>query len=209
MLTTSIVPNFQCHYNPFGGLKEEEITQVLVPRLDLDHIRNQIIDPNPKVIELVGRKGRGKSSHLSILAQSLSDYPFFQFKQSDDLLLLQKNEASILFIDRIHRLNLRQRLALYRSPKTIVLCSHYRRALEYRLARKAYLSFNLRGIDASVLQQILKNVIALASGKGSAEIDVSGIAVEQLIQKFGDDYRGILNHLYDRFQENKSDGKGL
>lgn len=80
---TSIMKNdlinteIEFNFNPFGGLNKEEIQQAIVSDFDFDSIIELVNSKEPKIIQLVGKKGRGKTLHLKLLGQILKQYPIF------------------------------------------------------------------------------------------------------------------------------------
>ena len=127
------------------------------------------------------------------------------------LLLSSKNkedfsifpDASLIFIDSIHHFSLKKRLQFYRQQKAIILTAHHSKKIEYWLAGKTSQTIYFSGIDEDKLAQILNNRIYLALQQDSPknfQLNVSYI--QKLIAYFGDDYRGILNFLYDEFRKN-------
>ncbi len=189
-------------FNPFGGLSAEEIEQVIVPRFDKEEMLQRILDAKPKIIEFVGKQGRGKTMHLTLLHELLAEYPLVLLSARNNTLDIAALQTPILFIDSIHHLSLRQRIRLYKHVPTIVLTTHHRRALEYAIARKTYQSISFNSIDIDILRQLLISRIQLALPPTDNPIELEEAVLQRLLQKYNDDYRGILNYLYDEFQNN-------
>lgn len=61
--------NLIFHYNPFGGISDSELAQVIIPHAFINKIHHLIHTENKVIIELVGAKGRGKTSHLKLIHQ--------------------------------------------------------------------------------------------------------------------------------------------
>jgi len=167
-------------YNPFAGVLEEDLQHVIVPKFNLLDMERQIANGDPQIIEFVGKKGRGKTTHLKCLHQRMNRYPLFMLNAKSDLTEIMNNPSEVVFIDSIHHLNLLDRTRLFKSNKTIIYTTHWLRNLECRLAKRRKSTYRFKGIDESAL---------LASTE-----------VRDLIRKFGDNYRGIMNHLYDIYQ---------
>ena len=64
-------------YNPFGGISDSELTQVIIPHSFTKEIHALIHTENKLIIELVGAKGRGKTSHLKLIHQQYPNAPIF------------------------------------------------------------------------------------------------------------------------------------
>ncbi len=188
------------NFNPFGGLEDVEILNVIVPKVDLDSIINLINSEDQILIELVGKKGRGKTLHLRCLNLLLEDSSIFYLHKKSNLKDIVQKKSNILLIDSIHHLNLMDRIRLYKTNKKIILTTHVSRKWEYRLAGKPFKIFRFKGIDSVLLKKIIENRIGIASNDFSKETNLQEDEIEQLIKTYHDDYRAILNHLYDAFQ---------
>lgn len=196
---TNTISGFK--FNPFSGLSDEELKQVMVPQINLPKLVKLIEDGQPKIIEFVGKKGRGKTSHLKLLHQQLPQYPFFSLHAQSSFQKVFTSNARGLFIDSIHHFNMIQRIRLFKTNKTIVLTTHWGRFLEIKLAGKQHQRFDFKGIDATILKAILKNRMQVAAIESEINLKINDDEVEVLIKKYGDNYRGILNHLYGEFQK--------
>jgi hypothetical protein len=82
----------------------------------------------------------------------------------------------------------------------VVLTTHRSKYLEYRLAGRTSERITLKGINMDILKGIVANRIQLAAKKRHEDIMIKDKELHQLVASFKDDYRGILNHLYDQFQ---------
>ena len=106
----------------------------------------------------------------------------------------------LLFVDSIHHLNLINRLALYKSNNKIILTTHITRFIEYKLANITYKKYSIKGIEFETLKTVLINRIALSSNLKQKEVKLNDKEINLLIDKFNDDYRAILNFLFDNFK---------
>ncbi len=191
--------NFQ--YNPFGGLALNEIPKALVPIDHFNQIQANIENEKIKIIELKGKKGRGKSCHLKALQLTNPESAFFQLGQKQtNFEEIINSSKQLLFLDSIHYLNFIQRQKLFKSDHKIILTAHFSRHIEYKLAGAKSSSFNFSGISQDKLAGIIKNRIKIASGfEGPINLDQN--VLKNLITKHGDDYRSIINHLYQNFDQ--------
>ena len=64
------IPSF--NFNPFGEVDEAEVEQAIIPVDGFSEIDTAIKSKAYGIIELVGQMGRGKTSQLRLLHQSLS-----------------------------------------------------------------------------------------------------------------------------------------
>jgi len=205
MKSTSIIQNNSLIFthNPFGGLTAEEIEAALVPRINIQKITAQILDEQPKVIELVGKKGRGKTTHLKYLHSLFPEYHLHLLTEKSSFQIQDLPFSRVIFIDSIHHLNFYKRLAFFKRFNTIVLTTHLSRQLEYRLVRKLGIKYNFNGIEFSTLKSIILNRIAIASNSSVEEIKLNDDAIQKLLSIYKDDYRAIINYLYDQFQQHQ------
>ena len=195
--------NLIYHFNPFGGMHDEELEEIFVPRIFTPEIIEKIQGEKTGIIELVGPKGRGKTTHLRYLHELFPSYPIFYPEQRSDYAEISAHPSEVLFLDSIHRLRLTQRIQLFRKKKLLILTTHWKRWGEYFIAGKSYVSYSFRGIDQQVLTKLLQKRIALATQEESDKIHLNPGYVQALIARHGDNYRGILNQLYDIFSQDK------
>ena len=190
-----------CSYNPFGGIEDDELSQVLVARTFVPEIIQDIQSGVPMVIELSGKQGRGKTSHLRLISLLFPDAPRISLYDSTQIEPFWEEDDSLLFIDSIHHLNFFQRQKLFKSGKTIVLTTHSRRFWEYRLAGAAYRTYVFKGISPSILKTTIQNRIHLAADIPPNDFSMQESDIQALIARFGDNYRAILNHLFEQFNQ--------
>ena len=191
-------------FNPFSGLHPEEVLVTLVSSLDIQTLIGQIEDETPKIIQLVGKMGRGKTTHLLYLKQHFPDSPLIQLKKGSIINWDEyfAHNHRVFFIDNIQFLSFFKRLWLYRKVPTLVLSSHHNRNLELQLARRKTINtLVLEGISQGQLETIIRNRIQLASYNRNLQFDLDNDLLDQLIDQYHDDFRGILNHLYKVFQQ--------
>lgn len=196
-------PQSEAHflYNPFAGVMDEDVQDILIPRIDLDTLVQKIEDPTPKIIELSGRQGRGKTTHLRCLQQRLYQYPLFKLHPQFVFSTILQHPAQVVFVDSIHHLPIRQRIKLFKAKKTVIYTTHMSRKWESKIAGKRCYAYNLNGIEESVLLSILNQRLVQASSvplEEDARFTLN--EVRSLMKRFGDNYRGIINHLYELYQ---------
>lgn len=187
-------------YNPFSGVLHEDLEQVVIPRIDIPLIENKIANAHSLAIEFIGKQGRGKTTHLRYLQKRMPQYPIFNLQGKFAVSKIMNHPSDTVFIDSIHHLSLLDRITLFKHKKTVIYTTHWSRKLECIFSKKKHYAINFKGIDTSLLQQILNKRLALASNSQVSEDDLfSEKQVTLLIKKFGDDYRGIINHLYEQY----------
>jgi len=199
MITDLIPEPLQFNYNPFGGLSDRELNGVLLPDYDLSTIADQL-RTNRSIIEFVGKKGRGKTSHLRMLSYLLPEAELLLLDRRSTAEEINHSEASILLIDSIHHLSLVSRNKLFKQNRSLLFTTHHSKRLELFLAGQSSKSYYFKGIDAEKLQTILKNRIEQAIPEGQS-FTINTVYLNRLIKKHGDHYRGIINELYHQFQQ--------
>ncbi|MEO1411372.1 MAG: hypothetical protein AAFW73_15895 [Bacteroidota bacterium] len=199
-IALGIAADSHFHFNPFGGLRDEELERVLVPHPRWSQLLDLVRAGQPLLIELCGAKGRGKTTHLKRLYQLFPQAALQCLHTGFDPSFLRAPLPPLLLIDSIHHLSLPQRLQLYRQSHTLILTTHRSRLWEYRWAGKASHHFRFRSSDPRRLQSLLENRLRLARKSAEVPIALPTAAIEQLIHHFGDDYRGTLQYLYHQYQ---------
>ena len=194
--------NIKYHFNPFGGLSMKEIPSVINPEKHLIELRNLLQNSDPLILELTGKKGRGKTTHLKLLHKYFPNSKMFQLEKGRNFFKeIMEAKSNLLFIDSIHHLNIFQRLKVYQMPKQIVFSTHLTRSFENIFSHNKFISFKIKGISSNYLMEMIKNRVKIAA---TGSIDTNQIIlnkelIEKLMSKYGDDYRGILRELYVNF----------
>lgn len=188
------------NYNPFGGLRQEEIKDTIIPHFDLEEVRTMITSKELLLIQFLGKKGRGKTTHLIHLHQFFPSAPLLLLDRNPDLSILDDLPNDLLFIDSIHHIPLIRRIKLFKKTNTIIFSTHVSRSLEARIAAKKIMMIHFKGITPERLTKILRQRIQKSLKVSNSLFDIDQEIVQQLIKRFGDDYRGILNYLFDEFQ---------
>jgi len=187
-------------YNPFAGIDKEDIKHVIILRFDVRLIVEKIRSEEKLLIELVGKKGRGKTTHLTYLQQHTSEFPIYFLNARNNYYQEILNDMSdVVFIDSIHHLYLFQRINVFRVKRIVIFTTHYSRKHEYMMLNKASLKIKFKGIDKETLKQLVIKRLQQAS-KDTMTTTVNDAELERLILEYKDDYRAIVNHLYDKFQ---------
>lgn len=188
------------NFNPFGGLNDREILEVIVPKYDFDVLINLLDTEEQIILELVGKKGRGKTLYLRCLYLLLGKYPIFYLDSNSSLKKLLESDAELILVDSIHHLNFFDRIKLFKKKKKIILTTHIRRSLEYRIAGKFFQSRSFKGINRVELKNIIENRITNAGGNSMAEPGITMEKIDDLIRLYGDDFRAIMSHLFDEYK---------
>ncbi|MEO1260714.1 MAG: hypothetical protein AAFZ15_18090 [Bacteroidota bacterium] len=188
-------------HNPFGGLTDQELRRAIVPNDILSDIIKDVESKESYMVQLVGKKGRGKTLHLKILQQLFDEYPIYLLDENIDLKTIDRTESKIFFIDSIQHIRFMKRIQLYRRAHKIVFTTHHHRLHEFFLAGTKHKTYLMKGLDEQVLGNAIKKRIAIAADINDFnQVEINQKLVRQLLRKYGDDFRSILNYLYDQFK---------
>lgn len=188
-------------FNPFAGVLENDLEKIIIAKFDVESMLKQIQQSESIAIEFVGRQGRGKTSNLMYLQKQIPQYPIFLLNANTKAVKLFQNKSEIVFVDSIHHLSIFDRLKLFRTKKVIVYTTHWSRKLECILVGKKHQAIRFKGITKEVLRRILNKRLQFAAiNKLKPKDKFTDQESYQLIQQFGDNYRGIINHLYEKYQ---------
>jgi len=194
--------NIKYHFNPFGGLSIEEIPKVINPEKHLSQLSIYLQNSGPLTLELSGKKGRGKTTHLKLLHKYFPHGNIFLLEKGKNFFReIMDDKADLIFIDSIHHLNILQRLKIYSLQKQIAYTTHFTRRFEGHFFNKKFISCKIGGISFTNLNDMIKNRVKIAATASSDtnQIILNTELVKKLISKYGDDYRGILRELYVNF----------
>ena len=186
-------------FNPFSGLNADEIFNSIVPEFDFEELKKIIKNQHPITIELIGKKGRGKTTHLKAFHQYLGNQYIF-----DDLDEFTKNTShktsEIHFIDSIHNLSFFKRRSLWKDKTTsYIITNHHSKKLEYVCCNRKFKSFSIGQNKSDQLLKIVNNRITLAL-RDECNFNINISYITTLLNKYKNDKRSILNMLFYEFQ---------
>ena len=189
-------------YNPFSGVLEDDLAHIIVPTFDITHVSSQIEQADSLAIEFIGRQGRGKTTHLRYLHQQMNRYPIFLLNtRQAHISDIINHPSDVVFIDSIHHLSIFNRIELFKSKRVVIYTTHWSRKYTCAWVGKKHHSIRFKGITSAVLTSLLDKRLLLATKQTIGANDVfTAQEIQGLIKKFGDNYRGIINHLYEQYQ---------
>jgi len=188
-------------FNPFGNLHDRELYFTLSPRTFTDDILKLLNSKFDGIIELAGRKGRGKTSHLRLIHQHFNKFPLLMLQSGSQTTDFPESDNRLIFIDSIQHIPIQKRIKLYKHYRTIVLTTHVSRRIEYALARREFRQFRFKGADATQLENIIKRRLQLATRTPPDSIQLNTELIHKLASQYSDDHRSLLNDLYDAFRK--------
>lgn len=173
--------------NPFGELDPAERARLAV--VDLDPLLAWL-RPG-RALELVGRCGRGKSTHLHALAAALPEAQMARFRRDP-----VPHAPPVLLLDEADARGPIARWRAWRGAGAVVIATHRSLAWELRLAGFKVRTLPVGGSDTARLAAVFaRRVEAVRRGEGAVP-QVSAAVIETLMGRFGDDVRGMEELLY-------------
>ena len=182
--------------NPFGELPLEARPELAVLEVEplLAHLA-----PERAVLQLLGDKGRGKTTHLLAL-RAARPAPYVHLPEDEPLPAVPV-DLPLLYLDESQRLPWRLRRKLFRGPGRLVLGTHEDHTRALRRAGRPVTTVEAgAGLDLARLEQIVGKRIEAARRDAGPLPWVSEEGLRWLLARFGDDLRGMEHHLYRCFQ---------
>ncbi len=187
-------------FNPFGGITEEDILDCIVPKYPLEEWIKLLNNDQPIILQFVGKKGRGKTTHLRLLYQLVDNADIFFLNKNEKLPIIQSTKE-IVFIDSIHHIPIKQRLQLWKNEsKSYIITTHVKRNLEFHFTNRLFKTYKFKGITEQILENIIRHRVVLSSNLEEQSIKINQELIQYLIKKYKDDIRSILNFLYYNFK---------
>jgi len=189
------------YFNPFSGIEWNNVEHIIVAQVDTNDIQ-EIFDSEKSLhIEFLGRQGRGKTTHLHWIANKLNNIPLYQLTAESNLEELYEDKSEVLLIDSVHHIPIHKRIGLFKSKKTILFTTHWTRKFECILVGKPLKTIRFKGINPQKLDLIINKRLLIARKEGMKNIaEITQQEIKDLIIRHKDNYRGIINELYDRYQ---------
>jgi hypothetical protein len=190
--------------NPFGDPGREERAELARPMLSREAMKDLVerLRRPGFVVQFIGEKGRGKSTHLFALHAEFPEAPYFHFKEGEPIPPIP--DEPLVFLDEFQRVPRRLRKKLLRRKASWVIGSHEDHQAEYQRAGLAAQCHELQGHDAALLLRIFQARILWAVRDPDKAIPtIAEPAVDALMVRYQDDVRAMENCLYDIFQSMK------
>jgi len=190
------------HFNPFGGLDNYDNNFVFQPEINFKEISDLLNKNSAITIELVGRKGRGKTTHLRALSNYIENCEYIQLSTQNSF-FSTNNENKIYIIDSIHHLAIAKRLSLWKQKdSSFIISTHVSKILEFIGTNRTYKSYKIGQNSKTDLKLLLQKRVALASNiEDYRKVDIDDSVLTNLARKHKSDKRTILNNLYNSFHK--------
>lgn len=189
--------------NPFGELSAHERGQLAI--VEISDITTFLDQPSTKqspVVQIVGEKGYGKTTHLLAL-QNCYPHCTYTWMPEGEYVSVNTNGDPV-FVDEAQRLSRKQQASLWRGKKRLVLATHQNFAQSLRSAGRPVLTIEARrNTSPAHVHAIMNERIRLFRRSLEPVPEVSLSVAEQLCERYGSDIRAMLGCLYEHFQSMK------
>ncbi|MDG1896577.1 MAG: hypothetical protein P8J37_16865 [Fuerstiella sp.] len=181
--------------NPFGEFSEDERTALAL--VDIEPIIERLNNPG-YVVQFVGEKGYGKTTHLLAIRSRLSDAGYVHIPEGQRAGL---PSGCPILIDEAQRLTRWQQFQVFRSNTPMVLGTHRDFKEQLRRAGRVVetIEVELR-TDADRLHRLLNARIQWVRRGDGRVPSITLPTADNLLKEFGPNIRGILHQLYTAFQ---------
>lgn len=203
-LSTLPFAHLNLRRNPFGEMSSEERTQLAIVDLDnVMHHLKQATESRRPVVQLVGEKGFGKTTHLLAIAAMFPRSVYIHIPEGEHGRI--PNDGEPLLVDEAQRLTFWQRTHLFRSDRTLILGTHRDFTRQLRRAGRRVLTLAAdRHTNAEHVSVILNARILAVRRMDGPTPRITAATAHRLFHQFGSDIRSIQHSLYEVFQQLRS-----
>lgn len=195
-------------WNPFGEPPVEAVGDLIVVPDEtelLDWLRRR-----RAIIQFLGSGGRGKTARLRLIQCRFPAVPYVYLAEGEPpptlpRLVTPPEGGPALLLDEAQRLPSRRRRRLFREASrtgsVLVLASH--QDLDDELCAEDLISHTIivEGLDEERLMEIVNRRLEWArAGDGPLPM-LSRRETRELVDRFGDDLRSLLDELYENYQD--------
>ncbi|HQZ63806.1 MAG TPA: hypothetical protein PLY87_01965 [Planctomycetaceae bacterium] len=185
--------------NPFGELTADERTELAL--VNISDAVQHLTKPR-SVVQFIGEKGFGKTTHLLALAGRFAEHVYVHIPEGPRTAIPDAGEP--LLIDEAQRLTLPQRWQVFRSDRRLILGTHRDFTNAMRTEGRSILTLSAdRFTDATHVCTIFNARIEAVRRADGPTPSVTPKTAALLFAKFGSDLRSIEHALYHIFQQLK------
>ena len=186
--------------NPFGELTAAERTRLAIVECDaaLQHLKSP-----RSVIQVVGERGYGKTTHLLALAAQFPENAYVHIPEGQHAAIPAQGEP--LLIDEAQRMTRVQQWTTFRSQRRLVLGTHSDFEPALRRAGRPVLTIAANQFtDATRVQNLLNARIESVRRDAGSIPQISEATAAELFKQYGSDIRSIEHSMYLTFQQLRS-----
>ena len=188
--------NLNLRFNPFRELTYQEKANLAVVKVESFAKR---LGSSCFALQFLGKKGRGKTTHLLALQKYFSDSLYIYYPENGPK--PKVNKSPLLFLDETQRFKPKERMRIWQRKTTFVVGTHQDHSEEFAKAGLEYESVILEGLSETKLANIIKLRLEHARrSKGNIPY-LDEYAIKKLIERFDDNIRSIEDYLYEVFQD--------
>ena len=196
-MTTLPFSQLNLRRNPFGELNvhERTVLAVVETRAALQHLTM-----SRSVVQIVGEKGYGKTTHLLALATHFASASYVHIPEGERIAIPKTGEP--ILIDEAQRLTLMQRLQVFRSNRRLILGTHKDFEKDLRRAARSVLTIAAdQFTNESRIHTLLNARVQSARRTDGSIPTITMQTASRLFAQFGSDIRSIEHSLYHTFQQ--------
>jgi len=190
--------------NPFGEPEDDERGALAVVDIDVLRLAKRLSRPG-FAVELAGRCGRGKSTHMRTLHAHFPDVPYTLVEEGT---VPPIPEAPVVFVDEVQRLPPRVRRRLFRRRASFVLGTHSVHGGELDAAGVTHQRIEVGGLTRDKLMRVVARRVEWARRGPGPVLTPPAELLESLHETHGDDLRAIGDALYDWVQRRRDETDG-
>ena len=186
--------------NPFGELTAAERTRLAIVECDaaLQHLKSP-----RSVIQVVGERGYGKTTHLLALAAQFPENAYVHIPEGQHAAIPAQGEP--LLIDEAQRMTRVQQWKTFLSQRRLVLGTHSDFEPALRRAGRPVLTIAANQFtDATRVQNLLNARIESVRRDAGSIPQISEATAAELFKQYGSDIRSIEHSMYLTFQQLRS-----
>lgn len=195
-------------HNPFGEpTPAEEAALLVVPGSQA--LAEAVRTPGT-ALQMLGECGRGKTARLRLLEHRFPGAPYVYLPEDGPLPALPRlrrraGGGPALLLDEAQRLPRRhlRRLSRHaaRSGTSLALATHRDLARELAAAGLRVATVRVEGLEVEHLLAIVGRRLRWARAAPGPVPELDRESARRLVERFGDDLRALLDHLYELYQD--------
>lgn len=196
-MTTLPFSHLNLRRNPFGELTVHERTALAVVETSAAVLH---LSRSRSVVQIVGEKGHGKTTHLLALATHFASASYVHIPEGERIVIPTTGEP--ILIDEAQRLTLMQRWQVFRSSHRLILGTHTDFESDLRRAGRSVLTIAADEFTNALRVHTLLNARVHSARRADGPVpSITMQTASQLFTQYGSNIRSIEHSLYHTFQQ--------